>query len=71
MTTAEAYEILAEFQKWRRGEPPYDWHDIPAENRALPYSGEIIGNALDVALEVLSKTTRKENSAEVSVTGRE
>lgn len=52
MTIEEAYEVLREFQMWRRGEGKYKWSKIP---KGLPYSAKEVGVALDVAIETLKK----------------
>lgn len=46
MTQDEALKVLVKYQKWRRGA------DIPQ-----PYAG-IVGEALDVAIECLTKQTK-------------
>lgn len=53
MTTTEAAKILAEFNHWRRGEPPYDWSDDPAKRKELPYTPTQIGEAIDAAVEAM------------------
>lgn len=47
MTRAEALDILVEFQGWRRGD------DIPQPDP------KVIGKALDVAIECLTKILEK------------
>lgn len=54
MTPKEAYEVLHEFQMWRRDEGKYS--EIP---KALPYSAKTVGIALDVAIETLKKEVEK------------
>lgn len=49
-----AAEMLAEWQKWRRGKPPYDG-DTPETYNKMPYSPKEIGIALDYAIEILKK----------------
>lgn len=49
-----AAEMLEEWQKWRRGKPPYDG-DTPETYNRMPYSPKEIGIALDYAIEVLKK----------------
>lgn len=49
-----AAEMLAEWQKWRRGKPPYDG-DTPETYNKMPYSPKEIGIALDYAIEVLKE----------------
>lgn len=50
MTPIEAAKILAEFNRWRRGEPPYDWSDDPTKRKKLQYTPQQIGKAIDVAV---------------------
>lgn len=69
MTHEDAYAILCEYQLWRRGEGKYAWSEVPEENKAFPYSQKLLGNALDVALDVLSKSARNDNSESAIVTG--
>lgn len=54
MTDKEAKKILLEMQKWRRGEAPYDG-ETPEEHRDMPYSPEVYGQAIDVAISALDK----------------
>ena len=49
-----AAEMLTEWQKWRRGKPPYDG-DTPETYNKMPYSPNEIGIALDYAIEILKK----------------
>ena len=49
-----AAEMLEEWQKWRRGKPPYDG-DTPETYNKMPYSPKEIGIALDYAIEILKK----------------
>lgn len=49
----EAYEILSEHQKWRRGEDKYAWNEDPTKDMAMPYSPTQIGWAIDKALVLL------------------
>ena len=56
MTHKEAYEVLCEFQMWRRAEGKYKWSEIP---KALPYSAKTVGIALDVAIETLKREVEK------------
>lgn len=47
MSAAEVAKHLAEYQKWRRGEPPYDYGLIPKQHPFTPYElGEIIDRAI-------------------------
>ena len=59
MTPKEAYEVLCEFQMWRRCEGKYKWSETPSENEPLPYSSKEIGVAIDVATEKLKKEVEK------------
>lgn len=59
MTPKETYEVLCEFQAWRRGEGKYAFSETPSENEPLPYSAKEIGIALDVAIETLKKEVEK------------
>lgn len=53
MVVRKAIEILSEFNKWRRGLPPYDvWGE------KLPYSPTEIGEAIDCAIEKLKKNEK-------------
>ena len=57
MTPKEAYEVLREFQMWRRAEGKYriQWNKpLP-----FPYSHQEVGIALDVAIETLKKEVEK------------
>ena len=59
MTIEEAYEVLREFQMWRRGEGKYAFSETPSENERLLYSASVVGIALDVAIETLKKEVEK------------
>ena len=48
MTLRKAVEIVTEYQKWRRGKPPYH-SDIPV---ALPYTPAEIGEAEDCLIAI-------------------
>ena len=50
MTLRKAVEIVPEYQKWRRGKPPYN-ADIPVQ---LPYTPAEIGEA-EGALDAFAK----------------
>ena len=58
MTPTEAAKILAEFNRWRRGEPPYDWSDDPANRKDLPYTPKQIGEAIDIAVQAMKGETK-------------
>ena len=53
MTPAEAAKILVEFNRWRRGDPPYDWSADPAKRKELPYTPRQIGEAIDIAVQAM------------------
>lgn len=61
-----AYRILAEYQKWRRGEGKYAWNSDPAKCVDMPYTPKKLGVAIDTALEalVLLGADAKEGEAE-------
>ena len=60
MTPKEAYEVLREFQMWRRGEGKYKWIPIvPSASPTLPYSPTEVGKALDVAITMLKREVEK------------
>ena len=48
MTLRKAVEIVTEYQKWRRGKPPYH-SDIPVQ---FPYTPTEIGEAEDCLLSI-------------------
>jgi len=47
MTRTQAIEILRDYNKWRRAEPPYDSID-PETRVELRWSPKMIGEAIDV-----------------------
>lgn len=53
MTDEKTLKVLEEYQKWRRGEPPYDPKDDLAENKTMPYSPKEVGEAIDAAIRAL------------------
>lgn len=55
MTTAEAIDVLTEFNRWRRGEGKYAWNEDPAKNAECPYSPKAIGQAIDIAINEMNK----------------
>ena len=61
MTPAEAAKILAEFNKWRRGDPPYDWIDDPAKRKKLTYTPKQIGEAIDIAVRAMKGENQMNN----------
>ena len=58
MTPKEAYEVLREFNLWRRGEGKYAFSETPSENEPLPYTPKEISVALDVAIDTLEGRQR-------------
>ena len=54
MTPKETYEVLREFNLWRRGEGKYEGF-----YQKFPYTPKEIGIALDVAIEKLKKEVEK------------
>lgn len=55
MDSKEALGILAEFNRWRRGEGKYAWNEDPAKNAECPYSPKAIGKAIDIAINEMKK----------------
>lgn len=55
-----AIKIVAEFQKWRRGESPYDG-DTPETHRVFDYSQKVLGDALDSLLTFSRETLKAQN----------
>ena len=53
MKVEELIKVLTEFNKWRRGEPPYEWNDDPAKQMELQYSAKEIGVVIDEAINML------------------
>ena len=49
-----AYRILAEHQKWLRGEGKYAWSGNPAKRAEMPYTPEKLDVAIDTALNALA-----------------
>jgi hypothetical protein len=54
MNINKVLEILIEMQKWRRGEEPYDKLGVQC-----PYTPKEFGEAIDAAIEILSKNGNK------------
>lgn len=50
MNEDNAIQIVEEFQKWRRGEKPYDY--FPCE---MPYTPKEFGEAIDILLKMVKK----------------
>lgn len=60
MTPKEAYEVLREFQMWRRGKGKYKWiPTVPSASATFPYHPKVVGIALDVAIDTLKKEVEK------------
>lgn len=59
-----AIKIVAEFQKWRRGESPYDG-DTPETHRVFDYSQKVLGQAIDVLLNVSRETLKRQNNKKI------
>lgn len=53
MKIGDVIHILNEFNKWRRGLPPYEWSEDPSKQKELPYSAGEIGVAIDEAVAML------------------
>lgn len=45
--------VLEDFNRWRRGEPPYDWNEDPSKRVEPPWSPKEVGAAIDVAAGVV------------------
>jgi hypothetical protein len=52
MSAEEVAECLAEYQKYRRGESPYDYGIIPHRQ---PFTGKELGAIIDRAVEILKE----------------
>lgn len=59
-----AIKIVAEFQKWRRGESPYDG-DTPETHRIFDYSPKVLGQAIDILLNVSRETLKRRNDKKI------
>lgn len=55
MSVKEAAEALREYNRWRRGEPPYEWKDGAVETRQMPYSAKDLGVIIERAAELLDR----------------
>lgn len=53
MKAEEVANVLAEFNTWRRGLPPYEWNDDPSNQKELQYSAKELGIAIDAAVDML------------------
>lgn len=53
MSAAKIAKYLVEYQKWRRGEPPYDYVVIPSHRQ--PFSAKELGAIIDRAVELLKE----------------
>lgn len=53
MSAKEIAKHLVEYQKWRRGESPYDYGLVPKEHPFTPYElSAIIDRAVEILKEV-------------------
>ena len=59
-----AIKIVAEYQKWRRGESPYDG-DTPETHRVFDYSQKVLGQAIDTLLYVSRETLKRRNDKKI------
>lgn len=59
-----AIKIVAEYQKWRRGESPYDG-DTPETHRVFDYSQKVLGQAIDALLNVSRETLKRQNDKKI------
>jgi hypothetical protein len=57
MTIKEAIAICKEFQKYRRGEPPYDG-ETPETHKRFDYAGKPLGVALDCLIKFAEITVQ-------------
>lgn len=55
MDIKKALQIVKEFQKWRRGEKPYDG-ETPETHKRFDYSGKPLGEALDCIIKFVDVT---------------
>lgn len=53
MKVEEVIKVLTEFNKWRRGEPPYDWNEDPSLMIEFPFDVKEVGEAIDEAINML------------------
>ena len=54
MSAAEVAKHLVEHNKWRRGEPPYNYGLVPKQHPFTPYElGAIIDRAAEILKEVV------------------
>lgn len=66
MTYKQAYEVLAEHQKWRRGIGQYGWQQKPEKNLPMPYGPKELGEAIDAALGALAEMAEMSNGKGVA-----
>lgn len=59
-----AIKIVTEYQKWRRGEPPYDG-DTPETHRLFEYSPQVLGQAIDALLNASRETLKRRNDKKI------
>lgn len=62
MNIKEALQIVKEFQKYRRGEKPYDG-ETPETHKRFDYSGKPLGEALDCIIKFVDVTTQAQEFA--------
>ena len=53
MKVVDAIKVLTDFNKWRRGEPPYDWNEDPSLMIEFPFDVKEVGEAIDEAINML------------------
>lgn len=63
LTAALVANRLAEYNRWRRGQGKYGWNSDPSKNLPPPFSGTVLGELIDSAVELLKGITgnTKEN----------
>ena len=59
MTLDKARKIVAEYQLWRRGLPPYDYKDDSLSMVDFPYIPKELGEAIDTLLAATTVTDEK------------
>lgn len=63
MTYQQAHDVLAEYQQWRRGIGQYEWQPDPKKNLPIPYEANVIGEAIDRAIDALAAVVKRKGSA--------
>lgn len=53
MKVEDAIKVLTDFNKWRRGEPPYEWNEDPSLMIEFPFDVKEVGEAIDEAIRML------------------